>query len=473
MKIKQKLLVSLTIIFVISALALGIILPLMSSKVKETSNKNFSAEVRASGSASDSGASSAPTSQKGGAIYIDPNTNYTMNGGTISGKNKTYGGAVFISTGATFTMNGGTITNCSAQYGGGIYVSTGATLTIKAGTITGCTAEQGPAIYIEDGAIVNIDPSANISKNDIYQYTTWVPPEIGAQETVGSTSSSFRLRTLEFGSFPQTYVGSSMNSTLESWYSQGQETKESFKVGSTTWTLYEYNGEMYARGTETKCDSYSKYKDNSSPTTGRMAWFKVEPLKWYILNYETMGQDGYAEILSTQAIVSNIAFSAKNNNLWANSDIRSWLNDAFIRTAFDDNEKGIIQQTTIRNNVTGNYDNAMSDNSGIPTQDKIYLKSYWEMANPNGVFKNKDVNRYCSPTDFAIGNNAICYPYPSYTYRTVYRNMTCFWWLRSAGPSSYQSCFIRCNGATTIIDDDNQNPNGCVRPALHINLKAS
>ncbi len=94
---------------------------------------------------------------KGGAIYVEPGSSYTMYGGIVSGKATTYGGAIFVSNGATFTMKGGTIENCSSSYGGAIFVANGGKCIIDGGKIEDCSASaNGGGIYVEGNGTLEL-----------------------------------------------------------------------------------------------------------------------------------------------------------------------------------------------------------------------------------------------------------------------------------------------------------------------------
>ena len=162
------------------------------------------------------------SSYKGGAVLLEQNTTYTMKGGTIKNYSNTFGGAIFISSGATFTMENGTITGCSATYGGGIYVCAGGTCNIIGGTITGNTASYGPSIYAEAGATINISDDTVIDENSVEIVTN---VKISTDTiAVGNPSAGLNLHYVDFGSYPQWYVGNDMNTTLESWYSLNNPT---------------------------------------------------------------------------------------------------------------------------------------------------------------------------------------------------------------------------------------------------------
>ena len=105
----------------------------------------------------ETGAQNADVSEKGGAIFLEPNTTYTFTGGTISGSESSYGGAVYVSSGAKFIMTGGTIESGSALYGGAIYVADGGQVEISGGTINSCVAtNNGGGIYVEQGGKLQI-----------------------------------------------------------------------------------------------------------------------------------------------------------------------------------------------------------------------------------------------------------------------------------------------------------------------------
>ena len=62
--------------------------------------------------------------QYGGGVYVGKNSEFIMNGSTISDNTATYGGGgVNVAAGGTFTMNGGTISGNTAKNGGGVCIS--------------------------------------------------------------------------------------------------------------------------------------------------------------------------------------------------------------------------------------------------------------------------------------------------------------------------------------------------------------
>ncbi len=85
---------------------------------------------------------------KGGGVYIEPEGNLMMNGGSIVGCKANYGGGVQIEYDGNnkkygaFVMNGGSIVGCEAQCGGGVVVEEGCNFTMYSGSkISYCTAK--------------------------------------------------------------------------------------------------------------------------------------------------------------------------------------------------------------------------------------------------------------------------------------------------------------------------------------------
>ena len=433
-------------------------------------------------SAEDTGASSAGRDQKGGAIFVDNNATYTMTGGSIIGTKKTYGGAVFIGNGATFTMNAGTITGCQAKYGGAIYVASGGTCNINGGTITGNKAENAPAIYVETGATLNISEDAVIENNE---YGVCV---VVSSDTivVGNPSANFSLPYIDFGSYPQTYVGNNMNTTLENWYTSNTPTSvKTYVVRRSTWEAYEYtDGNIYVRGSSLKYSSSTGYLSGEDiKASGSAVWFKVEPIRWIILNYEeyTNGNAENLEIMSYLALTADIRFNASSTdpdgtagtsddpNQWVNSELRTWLNGTFYTSAFSTAEQGLIAKTTVRNNVTNNYNTSTSNTSGVATEDNIYCLSYWDLYNSNSAsIFNSNPKKLCSPTDFALSNYCYKYTNTSCVTATYPNGGTCYYWMRSAGSSASYAWFVYYTGSlsNTYVYSNNIG----VRPVLQLSI---
>lgn len=87
---------------------------------------------------------------------------------------------------------------------------------------------------------------------------------------------------IEEGRYPQSYVGTSLNDTLNN-AGISQSGSISTAIGSIR--IYSYNGEEYAR-TTAKSDIALKMSDGITYNfeKGRIYWFKVEPIRWRVTN---------------------------------------------------------------------------------------------------------------------------------------------------------------------------------------------
>ncbi len=486
-KIGKRIIAVVMPIMLVAIVSLCLCLPLrennQNNKTVQTINPMVESDAQIYyASAEDTGASTASSAYKGGAIFIEPNAQVNMKGGTLQNHSNTYGGAVFISSGATFTLDNGTITGCQATYGGGIYVSSGATCIINGGQIVGNSANYGPAIYVEKGGILQITDDTVVEDNEVYNENV---PSIISSDTIqvggtyNGTASTLYLHYTEFGSYPQTYVGDSMNETLESWYNSSSPvnlktytTRENTRYNSGVYTSHMYtDGDIYARGYSYRYSSYTYSTGESIPANGTVVWFKVEPIRWLVLNYDEYiaGTDTELELLSELVLTGYIYFNPSNDdgNSWETSYIREWTNGTFYNSAFTVDEQEMIATSTVKNNVTGNYSSSTSDGIGTTTYDKIYLRSYYEMS--SGLFstgtENQDyARRMCSPTDFALSNYAKMFT----SMTTSYRTGTSYYWTRAAGSSASSACYVHYYGGVTnrTVYDASLG----FRPALHLAL---
>ncbi|MBR2909957.1 MAG: hypothetical protein IKC11_06435, partial [Clostridia bacterium] len=341
------------------------------------------------------------------------------------------------------------------------------------------------------GGILNVDQTATIKDNE---YINYFKIELlqsvnqGKTVVVGNPSANFNLPYIDFGSYPQTYVGNDMNTTLESWYSSNNPTAvNTYTVRTRTWQAYEYtDGNIYARGNRYVYSSSYTYLNGEtvgSSSTTVYTWFKVEPIRWIILNYEayTSGSESELEIMSYLALTADIRFNASSTdadgtdgtsddpNQWVNSELRIWLNSTFYTSAFKSDEQEIISTTTVGNNITGNYDPATNNTTGVATEDKVYLLSCWDYHSSAGLFTGTSTKRLCSPTDFALGNYCYKYTSTSYVTATYPSGGTCRYWTRSAGSSASSACYVSNNGLIHYSDSVANYSRG-VRPALRISI---
>ena len=195
------------------------------------------------------------------------------------------------------------------------------------------------------------------------------------------------------------------------------------------------------------CIYFGNYYQSNSSTK--------EPIKWRVLSVN--GNDAF--LLADQNLDAKPYNEKFTDVTWATCTLRTWLNDAFLNTAFTSAEQVAIKNTTVVNDDNPYYDIEGGEN----TTDKVYLLSIAEASNTaygfNGEFRTESETREAKNTAYAKECGA-------WTSRNGY------WWLRS--PSYYSRSASSVNnygyGTDNGTDVDYDN---AVRPALHLNLSSS
>ena len=122
-------------------------------------------------------------------------------------------------------------------------------------------------------------------------------------------------------------------------------------------------------------------------------------IEWQVLSIEN----------NKMLVISRYGLDAKrfdsSSNVWANSEIRKWLNGDFYNNVFSEDEKKVI-----------NFSNLLD----VGTSDNVFLLSKKEAEK---YFANEDA-RKCKATDYAKKNGAWVNSSNGYSY----------WWLRSPYP---------------------------------------
>jgi len=325
---------------------------------------------------------------------------------------------------------------CSQPSGGGINFVDGSNTQQSAGgsnTGNGSNASNGlPTVYTAT-----------------YQFTETVQTLAAGTDGTAGTSATY----VQFGDWPQSEAAGDItfNANPES---------NGYYVGS--------DGNYYAKVSVVTTDG-----NNCEYTVGDVKYFKVEPIKWRVLDtaYDYDGENGSNTaklLLAENILTANIPYyesdsnhrNGKSSNNYEDSQIRAYLNGLSYNSADANNEnnwssKGFLQKaftaaaqaeikTTVVNNSddsTINYDtsngtmrkatNYACDN----TNDKIFLLSEYEVTkySTEGHDASGEGNsRIRKTTAYARANNA-------------WQNTTAayggYWFLRS--PTFYSNLTIR------------------------------
>lgn len=308
-----------------------------------------------------------------------------------------------------------------------------------------------------------------------------------------------------FGDFPQTIAAGTVTFSDVPVYN-------GYYLGS--------DGYFYAKCTENGFPHYDIYSDGrrvplkytySDGTT--VAWasdnstkyFKVEPIKWRVLNPSASGNKILVAESILTANVDYYDYHDVNRTIdgktvypsnYEHSKIRAYLNGlsyvvkanasaeqttdstyngiGFLQTAFTQSAQNFIATTTVDNSAasTNTASNAKQWNNGINdfacenTEDKIFLLSEKEATTADYGFREYDVyesSRIRQPTDFAKANYA-------YAFQSNRVNYGGWWWLRSPGTGfNYIAHIVFYDGIGNGVYNVNEEGSSVV-PALCLSL---
>ncbi len=204
------------------------------------------------------------------------------------------------------------------------------------------------------------------------------------------------------------------------------------------------------------------------------------PIEWLVLDV----QGNKALLLSRYGLDAKPYHKEWVDITWEKCSLRTWLNKDFLKKAFNVTEQVAILTTAVDNGKSQGFDYtkvsryARKTDGGKNTQDKVFLLSYAEAHKYFGIlhssyYKNSYGNynftnriSRVSPTAWAIKNGAIL----SSEYYSADGQAT-EWLLRSPGQSQNM---VACVGGDGSLYNyfGGKYGDGCVRPALWVNLEA-
>ena len=175
-----------------------------------------------------------------------------------------------------------------------------------------------------------------------------------------------------------------------------------------------------------------------------------EDIEWLVLSIES----GQALLISKYAIEVQPYHVRRESVTWESSTLRFWLNNMFYDNSFTDTEKGQI--LTVSNN---NYDNPVyNTKGGNATRDKVFLLSMDEANKYLRNYLNRE--RICRRSSYVEAKGLFDW----------LDDDTSWWWLRSPGDTSKSALCVFRNGSANYIGSFVNDKNGCVRPALWLDL---
>ena len=165
-----------------------------------------------------------------------------------------------------------------------------------------------------------------------------------------------------------------------------------------------------------------------------------EPIEWVVLDKK----DNKILLISEKALDCR-QYHKYTNAKWKDCSLRKWLNEEFIDDAFNWDEKILIQNTLISDNV--------ESNSNDFSKSKIFLLDYSEIKK----YFPDERKRQCQPTNYAIAQGAYIDD----------DNGNCKWWARQEVHSTH-NYFV--NSLGEIFETPFNSIGYGVRPAVWVSL---
>ena len=221
------------------------------------------------------------------------------------------------------------------------------------------------------------------------------------------------------------------------------------------------------------CDQDFTYEESQTPTVslsesqpGDYVTFGTYPVEWEgtdetPIEWLVLEADGNTRLLISHYGLEPVKFNETNDNTtWADSGLRSWLNNEFYARAFTDAERRQILLSEVPAEANPEY----GTDPGANTQDYVFTLSIQEAKR----YFPTDASRICNPTDYAVSQGATRI---ESAYADEYDPANSgWWWLRTPGIDQstaalvYYSGGIGTDGLELITDC------ACARPVIRVDV---
>ena len=181
-----------------------------------------------------------------------------------------------------------------------------------------------------------------------------------------------------------------------------------------------------------------------------------KPIEWLVLARE----NGRLLLLSKYALDSQPHNRTGTDETWETCSLRIWLNNEFMKTAFNEYEKKLIHRGMVSADKNPYYKTTV----GNSTTDEVFLLSIPEAKK----YFTSPEERKCSATAYAKKQGA-----ETGGKRTAEGEMTvCLWWLRTQGRYSNLAAYVNFSGEVDYDGRYVYRNMVAVRPAMWIDLGA-
>ena len=299
----------------------------------------------------------------------------------------------------------------------------------------------------------------------------------------GATKKSITYKNLVPGVYSvkvRAYQENGVKDGLIVWKYSKWTTKKEFTINEAPAKGFatDYDFSNVKKGDIIEFGSYDQDLDNSN---GK------EAIEWIVLDKT----DNSLFLLSKYAI-ERLPFNKERKEVcWKDCTLRKWLNEVFIKSAFNETEREMIKDTVLENLMTetdGIHPLSKYKGDAYETVDKVFIPSYNDVTNTeygfdlgydwNEMSFVEDINRRCA---FAwYKNNS---KFAGKANNTKDGEAACWWWLRPTFDYSEDlienvNAFGEINVHGNVVTDIDLNQgyfggnSAGVRPAMYISLKS-
>ena len=271
----------------------------------------------------------------------------------------------------------------------------------------------------------------NLLESGDYDSAYALLEEISDNETIASSKYDRAIKCIDSGDYESAYILLKDISYKDS--------KEKYAIAKA-----KYEQILIRNAAVGDKIIFGTYEQDNDTSNG------AEDIEWLVLAKENN------KIL----VISDKALDCQRyNNIggyrttWELCSLRKWLNDSFFNAAFSEEERALIQITT----VSADRNPAYGTDPGNATTDKVFLLS----INEAEKYFSDDQVRVCAPTAYAKADREHLY-----TTSTV-----CSWWLRSPGRYPSEAAFVLISGIINNVGCDVSFDLYFIRPALWISIE--
>ena len=168
----------------------------------------------------------------------------------------------------------------------------------------------------------------------------------------------------------------------------------------------------------------------------------AEDISWTVIKVE----EGRALLLADKCLSYSSFHNTAEAFSWADCSLHDWLNYDFYKTAFNDEEKELLEKVTIGN--TQNY--IFSVGTSEKSEDRVFLLS---MDEAKELLTDATVNG--EPTE-AVKKTATL----------THGNSSCNWWLRTQGSSDMKAAVVGYNGVVNFAGLRGDLAQAGIRPSV-------